>query len=101
VSTFPGFPSPEQIGAYLESHGWHFARPMKQPGKVYAMNELSDSGEPIELFVPHGEMEWEDAASMTFAVVETLRAFERRSKEAVMADLLGTNVEPRAAESVA
>lgn len=85
------WPTPEQIGAYLTAHGWHFARPMKEPGAVYAYNELSDDGEPMELFVPDftpGVDEVIDFATSVLAVVETVMSFEKRSEADVFADML-------------
>jgi hypothetical protein len=87
------WPTPEQIGTYLCSHGWRFDRPMKQPGVVYVYHQLTDSGEPVELFVPHFVPhidEVSDFATSVLAVVETVEALERRDREAVFADMLAT-----------
>lgn len=91
------WPTPEQIGAYLTAHGWRFARPMKQPGVVYVYHQLSDDGEPMELFVPYyvpGVDETVDFATSVLAVVETIASFEKRSRDEVFADLLATEVAP-------
>lgn len=75
---------------------------MKDPGRVYALDRHA-SGRPIEVFVPFGEMDWDDAASAALAVADTLSALERRGKPAVLADLLATEVgaPPRAPAPVA
>jgi hypothetical protein len=91
------WPTPEQIGVYLTTHGWHFARPMKQPGAVYAYDELSDDGEPMELFVPEfapGVDETIDFATSVLAVVETVKSFEKRSEDEVFADMLAIDPRP-------
>jgi hypothetical protein len=91
------WPTPEQIGAYLTAHGWRFDRPMKEPGAVYVYHQLSDDGNPVELFVPHFEPRAdavEDFASSVLAVVETMMAFEHCSAEAVFAEMLATDPTP-------
>jgi len=100
------WPTPEQIGAYLTAHGWRFARPMKQPGAVYVYRELSDDGEPMQLFVPHfvpGVDEVIDFATSVLAVVETMESFEGRTRDEVFAEMLATEVPsaPQAPASVA
>jgi hypothetical protein len=91
------WPTPEQIDAYLTDHGWRFDRPMKQPGAVYLYHQLSDDDNPMELFVPdyapHADAV-EDFASSVMAVVETIKAFEHRSGEAVLAEMLAIDVTP-------
>jgi hypothetical protein len=91
------WPTPEQIGAYLTAHGWRFARPMKRPGAVYVYHQLSDAGNPVELFVPHFDPRTdavEDFASSVLAVIDTIKSFEDRSEEAVLVDMLATEPKP-------
>ena len=91
------WPTPAQIGVYLTAHGWRFARPMKRPGTVYAYHQPSDDGNPVELFVPHFDPRAdavEDFASSVLAVADTVRSFEERSWQAVLADMLATEVAP-------
>jgi hypothetical protein len=91
------WPTPEQIGAYLCSHGWRFDRPMKQPGAVYVYHRLTDSGKPIELFVPYfvpNVDEVSDFATSVLAVAETVESFEGRDREAVLADMLAIDSAP-------
>jgi hypothetical protein len=88
-------PTPAQIGAYLTAHGWRFARPMKEPGAVYAYKQTSDDGNPIELFVPDQDgLDVNGYGRSVMAVVETMRAFECRSWQDVLADMLATEPTP-------
>lgn len=88
-------PKPEQMVAYLEAHGWHFARHTKHPGAFYEYHIPADDGTPLELFVPFGDdMEWEDYAPCVVAVLDTLVAFEERPKYEILAELLVTKPAP-------
>jgi hypothetical protein len=89
------WPTPAQIGAYLTTRGWRFDRPMKQSGAVYVYQH-SEDGE-VELFVPHftpNADPVEDFASSVMAVVDTMKALEQRSGEAILADMLATDPAP-------
>lgn len=88
-------PTAEQIGTYLTTHGWKFARPMKDPGAVYVYHQTTDAGKPIEVFVPDEDgMEFNSRGRSVMAVVDTVKAFEQRSWQAVLADMLATNHAP-------
>lgn len=88
-------PTAAQIGAYLTAHGWRFDRPMKEPGTVYVYHQLSDDGNPMELFVPDEDgLEFNGYGRCVMAVVDTIKAFEDRSWQVVFADLLATQVSP-------
>jgi hypothetical protein len=88
-------PTAAQIGAYLTAHGWRFDRPMKEPGAVYVYHQLTDEGNPVELFVPdEAGLEFNAHGRSVMAVVDTIKAFEQRSGEAVLADMLAIDVTP-------
>jgi|GEM_PF-3756105 len=92
------WPTPEQIGAYLCAHGWRFDRPMKQPGAVYVYHQLSDTGKPVEVFVPYYRPqsdEIRDFATSVLAVAETVESFEGRDRETILAEMLATEVASR------
>lgn len=91
--THKQLPTAAQVGAYLSAHGWRFARPMKHPGSVFTYRQLSDSGRPIELFVPDDEgLEFNERGRSVMAVVETVVSFEGREAQSVLADMLA--IEP-------
>jgi hypothetical protein len=88
-------PTAAQLGAYLTAHGWRFDRPMKEPGSVYVYHRLSDAGNPMELFVPEEDgMDFNSYGRCVMAVVDTIKAFEQRSWQAVVADMLATQPNP-------
>lgn len=84
-------PTAAQIGAYLTARGWRYDRPMKEPGAVYVYHERTARGEPVELFVPdeHG-MEFNARGRSVMAVVDLVKDYEARSRQAVLADMLAT-----------
>jgi hypothetical protein len=68
---------------------------MKEPGSVYVYHQKSDDGNPIELFVPDEDgLELNAYGRSVMAVVDTIKAFEDRGREAVLADLLATAPTP-------
>lgn len=95
--THKQLPTAAQVGAYLTAHGWRFARPMKQPGSVFVYRQLSDSGKPLELFVPDDEgLEFNEHGRSVMAVVETIMSFEGRDARSVLADMLAAEPAPAA-----
>jgi hypothetical protein len=80
-------PEPEQISAYLRSHGWRGENPLPPDGEIFTYSELSDDGEPITVLVP-------GSSSVIFYplrvkdVLVTVAGMEERSEEAVLADIL-------------
>jgi hypothetical protein len=86
-------PTAAQIRVYLAAHGWRFDRPMKEPGAVYVYHRLTDNGKPIEVFVPDEEgLDPDSRGRSVMAVVDTVKAFERRNWQSVLADMLATDV---------
>jgi hypothetical protein len=80
------------MGAYLSAHGWRFDRPMKEPGAVYVYHQLTDSGEPIEVFVADERgLDPDNRGRSVMAVVDMVKVFERRNWQAVLADMLATD----------
>lgn len=96
-----GLPTTAQLRAYLGSHGWQYSHAVPPVGDMFALCDGEDTDpDPLTVFVPASD-EWDDYAACVASVTETLCALERRSKQAVLADLLatevGTNPHPTAA----
>ena len=82
-------PTAAQIGAYLTAHGWRFDRPMKEPGAVYVYHQRTGAGKPIEVFVPDQEgLDYHSRGRSVMAVVEMVKEYEQRSRQAVLAEML-------------
>lgn len=91
--THSQLPTAAQIGTYLAAHGWRFARPMKEPGAVYAYHQTTDDGDPIELFVPdEGHLDYHSRGRAVMAVTDVVAAYEERNRQDVLADLLAVEV---------
>ena len=84
------FPGVQQIHNYLEAHGWHECDPITPVGVMFEFERLSDDNQQITVFVP-AHTEFDDYPLRVSDIVDTLAPVERRSKDAVWADLLAEN----------
>ena len=88
-------PTAAQIGTYLTAHGWRYDRPMKEAAAVYVYHRPTDEGNPIELFVPdEAGLDFHSRGRSVMAVVDMVKEYEERGWQAVLADLLATEVAP-------
>jgi len=85
-------PTPRQVRDYLRARGWQQIE-VFPTGRTFEFERLSDDGQPITVFVP-GLAVYEDYPRGVSDVIDTVSAVERRSKDAVRADLLATNTAP-------
>ncbi len=84
-----GLPTTEQIRAYLTAHDWRMGWPVGTVGAMYVHRDLSADGNPLTVFVPSSEA-FDDYAQRVWDVADSLRVLERRTRDAVLADMLAT-----------
>jgi hypothetical protein len=83
-------PNPARIRDYLTAHRWRKGWDITGGyGEMFVFEEPADDGDQITVFVPSHDL-WDDYRQRAVEVVDTLAAIERRTKEAVWADLCGT-----------
>jgi len=80
-------PEPEQISAYLRSHGWTGEDPLPADGEIFTFSELSDDGEPITVLLP-GSSSVVFYPLRVWDILVTVAGMEERSEEEVRADIL-------------
>ncbi len=90
---FGPMPTPAQIRAYLSARDWRFGWSIGAVGAMYVHRDLSDDGNPITVFVPASD-EFDDYTQRVLDVSDTLQAFDRRDRAAVLAEMLATDTAP-------
>jgi hypothetical protein len=83
-------PTPEQIRAYLSSHGWAPEDPMPEDLVIFTYKEPADDGQPITVYVPCSVEETPRYPLRVRDVVVTAAGMEDRAEADVLADMLAT-----------